>query len=429
MKPLVIVGGVRTPFCKAGSVLRSMSASDLGVAAVKELLSRYPIDVSEIDEVVFGCGGPSSKEANISRVISLRAGIPQHVTAMTVQRNCASAFESITTAQNRMEAGRGELFVVGGTESMSNYPLIMGPELTAFFERLMKARSPLQKLSTILSFRPRFLAPRIAVVEGLTDATCGMIMGMTAEVLAREFDISREDQDRFALESHQRITQAYERNLFSEEISAVYPEAKGKTAAVTADNGHRSDQSFAALQKLKPYFDRRHGTVTVGNSSQLTDGAVALLVASEKKARELGIEPLGTLVSYAYAGLDPARMGLGPVYASAPALDQAGMKLSDIQLFEINEAFAAQVLACLKAFASDEFCREKLGRSKALGEINTSLLNVNGGAIALGHPVGATGSRLVLTLLLEMKRRSLSTGMASLCIGGGQGGTLVLERK
>ncbi len=429
MKRLAVLGGVRSPFCKAGSSLRSLSASDLGVAVTRELLARIPIDASEIDEVIFGCGGPSSTEANISRVIALRAGIPQEVTAMTVQRNCASAFESITSAQIRLEAGRGELFLVGGTESMSNYPLIMGTELTAFFERLMKSRSIGQKLGTFLSFRPRFLAPRIAVVEGLTDATCGMIMGMTAEVLAREFGVTRDEQDQFALESHQRVTDGYRTSSFVEEVCAVYAQEKGKTIPVSADNGHRTDQNIEALRKLKPYFDRRHGTVTVGNASQLTDGAVALLVCSEEKAKSLGIEPLGFLRDHAYAGLDPRKMGLGPVYATAKLFQQTGYTMKQVDLVELNEAFAAQVIACERAFASKEFAKKELGLDQELGVIDRAKLNVHGGAIAFGHPVGATGSRLVLTALLEMKRKNLSVGLATLCIGGGQGGALLLERK
>lgn len=428
MKRLAILGGVRTPFCKAGSSLRGFLASDLGVVVAKELLARIPVPTKDIDEVIFGCGGPSSTEANISRVIALRAGIPKHVPAMTVQRNCASAFESITTAQNRMEAGRGGLFLVGGAESMSNYPLIMGPELTAFFERLMKARSMGQKLGTMLSFRPRFLKPRIAVVEGLTDSTCGMIMGITAEVVGREFGVTREEQDQLALRSHKLVTEAWASKAFAEEVCPVYADQRGKTVPVIEDNGHRGDQSMEALAKLKPYFDRRHGTVTVGNASQLTDGAVALLVGSEEKAKALGIEPLGYLTAYAYAGLDPQRMGLGPVFATPPALKQAGLTMKDIDLVELNEAFAAQVIGCERAFASKAFAQKELGLSEAVGEMDRNRLNVHGGAIALGHPVGATGSRLVLTLLLELKRRNLRRGLATLCIGGGQGGALIVER-
>ena len=405
-----------------------MSASDLGAAVAKEVLARVPVNPAEIDEVIFGCGGPASKEANVSRVIALRAGLPHKTIAMTVQRNCASAFESITTAADRLAAGRGELFLVGGAESMSNYPLIMGPELTGMFERLMKAKTLGQRLGATLSFRPRFLKPRVAVIEGLTDHTCGMIMGTTAEVVGREFGVSREDQDEFALLSHQRVTKAYERNAFAGEICPVYVEEKGKVVPVLADNGHRTDQSIEALRKLRPYFDRRHGTATVGNSSQVTDGAAALLVSSEDKAKALGLEPLGYLRSYAYAGLDPRRMGLGPVFSTPPALRRAGLAWKEIELVELNEAFAAQVIACERAFASKRFAQAELGLPEAIGEIDRARLNVNGGAIALGHPVGATGSRLVLTLLLEMRRRNLHLGLATLCIGGGQGGTLVLER-
>jgi len=253
-----------------------------------------------------------------------------------------------------------------------------------------------------------------------------MIMGKTAEVLVQEFGISRREQDEFALQSHQKAVAAMKSGRFDEEIVPVY--AGRKFDPVTQDNGPRENQTMEALAKLKPIFDRKDGSVTVGNSCQVTDGAAALLVADADWANAHGATPLGYVRAYAYAGLDPSRMGLGPVFAIDQLLKQTGLEIGDIPLFEINEAFAGQVLACLKAMASDDYCQKHLGRSKAIGEIDPQTLNVNGGAIALGHPVGATGARLVLTLLLEMQRRNFERGVAALCVGGGQGAAILLER-
>jgi len=268
------------------------------------------------------------------------------------------------------------------------------------------------------------LAPRIALAEGLTDLVCGLNMGQTAEVLAREFRIPREQQDAYALQSHQRAVAARER--LREEIVPVFTAPKYE--AVRDDVGPREGQTIEALAKLRPYFDRRNGTVTVGNACQVTDGAVALLIGDEATAQAWPSAPLGRIRSFAFAGLAPSRMGLGPVFAAAKALERAGLALADVDLFEINEAFAAQVLACLAAAKSDAFARDELGRDRALGEFPIDRLNVNGGAIALGHPVGASGARLLLTLLHEMRRRGVRRGLASLCVGGGQGAAFVLER-
>jgi acetyl-CoA acetyltransferase family protein len=284
----------------------------------------------------------------------------------------------------------------------------------------------MQKVGAAVSFRPRHFKPIAALERGLTDPTCGLIMGKTAEILAQEWNITRKQQDEFALRSHKLAAEAMAAGRFSDEIVPYF--AGSRFEAVTEDVGPRANQTMDALAKLKPIFDRRDGTVTVGNACQVTDGAVALLMTDEDYARAEGLDVLGYVRSYACVGLDPARMGLGPVYAIDKLLKQTGLSLSDVPLFEINEAFAAQVLACVKAMASDAFCREHLGRSEAVGEIDPGRLNVNGGAIALGHPVGATGSRLVLTLLHEMKRRDVNLAIASLCVGGGQGAAMLLER-
>lgn len=308
---------------------------------------------------------------------------------------------------------------------MSTIPLLFPAEAMEPFSRIQKARGFWQKTAVVASLRPRHFKPVAALECGLTDPTNGMIMGKTAEVLAQEFGITRREQDEYALHSHQRAVAAMAAGKFANEIVPVY--AGDRFVPVTEDIGPRANQTLEALAKLKPIFDRRDGSVTVGNSCQVTDGAAVVLAVDAGMAKAEGLEPLGYIRAYAYAGLDPSRMGLGPVYAIDQLLRNTGLSLADIELFEINEAFAAQVLACLKAMASPAFAK-RMNRDTALGEINPDQLNVNGGAIALGHPVGASGARLVLTLLLEMQRRNLQLGVAALCVGGGQGAAILLER-
>jgi acetyl-CoA C-acetyltransferase/acetyl-CoA acyltransferase len=419
-----ILAGVRTPFAKAGSALRKTPSYELGRIAVAEVIARADIDPARIDEVVLGHCAMPAEAANSARVVALRAGVPEPVPAVTVHRNCASGMESVANACHRIGSGDAKLVLAGGMESMSLIPLQFPFEYSDFLEGVMRAKTPFARLSAFARFRPRMLTPRIALAEGLTDYVCGLNMGQTAEVLAREFRIPRERQDAFALRSHQRALAARER--LREEIVPVYP-APGY-APVPDDVGPREGQTLEALAKLKPYFDRRNGTVTVGNSCQVTDGAVALLVGDEETANGWSMPPLGRVRSFAFAGLDPGRMGLGPVFAMARALAKAQLSLTEIEVFEINEAFAAQVLACQEAVQSEKFARAELGMDRALGEIPEERLNVNGGAIALGHPVGASGARLLLTTLHEMRRRGARLGLAALCVGGGQGAAFVLER-
>jgi acetyl-CoA acetyltransferase family protein len=308
---------------------------------------------------------------------------------------------------------------------MSTIPLLYNQSATDSFIALARARSPWQKAKALAHFRPRNFKPVIGLELGLTDPTCDLIMGKTAEILAHEFSISRQAQDEFALASHQRAVAAHAAGKFDDESFPVY--VGEKFIPMLHDNGPRENQSLAALARLKPLFEKHDGTVTAGNSCQVTDGAAALLVMDADTAQTRGLTPLGLIRSWSIAALDPAHMGLGPVHAISALLNQTGLSMHDIDLFEINEAFAAQVLACQKALASDQYARQHLDRSTALGEIDPDRLNVNGGAIALGHPVGATGARLVLTLLLELKRRNLHRGIASLCVGGGQGAAILLE--
>ncbi|MGI8601615.1 MAG: thiolase family protein [Verrucomicrobiales bacterium] len=404
MNALVVIDGVRTPFCKAGTTLAGLGAADLGRIAVTALLARTGIDPEIVDEVIFGCVGQPADSANVARVIALRSGLPERIPAVSVHRNCASGMEAVTSAVEKLAAGHGEVFIVGGTESMSHLPLLFPKGTGAKFARLARGRGLAARLGASLKFRPADFKPVPALRLALVDPVAGMNMGETAELLAREHHISRQDQDRFALRSHQRAELGKE--SLAQEIAPVHLD---DGTAVTADNGVRPDSTLEKLAKLAPAFlNHGCGTVTAGNSSQITDGAVALLVMSASRAQALGLEPLGRIERYAYAGCDPRRMGLGPVNA----IEKAGRPVGDADVVELNEAFAAQSLAVLQE----------------LGGVAEEKLNPNGGAIALGHPVGASGARLILTCLKELKRRKANTGLATLCVGGGQGGAVWLER-
>lgn len=424
MFDIAIVEGVRTPFAKAFGPLQGVPAHELGRVATTALLQRANCRPEEVDQVVFGNGAVPPEAPNPARVIAILSGIPQDRIAHTVQRNCASGMEAVASAARILRLGEARVIVAGGTESMSQIPLLFGPEATERFLGLARAKGWRQRLGGLLKFRPRHFKPVPGIKLGLTDPTCGLMMGETAEILADDFGISRQEQDEFALLSHQRASAAIERCVLSEEITPV----RIGPDEIKKDVGPRANQTLEALAKLKPFFRPNGGTVTVGNSCQVTDGAVALLMMPGEAARAAGHPILGYLRGYAFAGCDPRRMGLGPVFATSKLLERTGIDMKDVDLIEINEAFAAQVIANEKAFASDEFARKHLGRSKALGEIDRARLNVNGGAIALGHPVGATGARLPLTLLKELRRRNLRYGLATLCIGGGQGGAVLVER-
>lgn len=425
MDRLVIVDGVRTPFCKMGTDLAALGAEELGRAAVQALLARTGIDPAIVDEVIFGCVAQPAHAANVARVLALRAGVPENVPAITVHRNCASGFEAITQADMHIKAGHGEVFIVGGTESMSQIPLLFKYETAVKFGQLARAKTLSEKIRAMLGFRLSDFQPRIGLRLGLTDPVCGLNMGQTAELIGREAGITRELADQFSLESHQKAVAA--RARLAEEITPYYVPPDFKKV-VTKDNGPREEQSMKALAKLQPVFEKRTGTVTAGNSSQITDGAVALLVMSEKRAAKEGLAPLGILTGYSYAACDPSRMGLGPVYAMAKAESEVGLGVDQADIIEINEAFAAQVLACVARAASADFAKRELGRDKPLGEISRAKLNVNGGAIALGHPVGATGARLTLTALMELRRRNAKRALVSACVGGGQGAAVWLEK-
>ncbi len=425
LKPLAIMEGVRTPLAKAYGTLARVPADELGRIALVEVLKRLDMKPDQVDEVVFGNVSGPAESSNIARVIALKAGVPHDRIAQTVNRNCALGMESLVSAWQAIEEGRSQVIVAGGTESMSNIPLIYGRKMTEFFMELGRAKTAWQKAKVFSTFRPSFLKPRVGVKLGLTDPVSGLNMGQTAEVLAKEFSISRERQDQFAMESHHKAIAAQERCFLSGEITPV-PEAITKTMNVEKDDGPRPGQTLEKLAKLRPIFDK-NGTVTPGNSCPLTDGAGAIVVTSAEHAGSFNTEPLGYIKAYAFAGCDPKRMGLGPVYATSKLLEQTGLSLSDFELIELNEAFAAQVLACQAAMASADFAQKELGRDQALGELPMDKLNIHGGAIALGHPVGTTGTRLVITLLRSLKERGLKRGLATLCVGGGQGAAFWLE--
>ena len=421
---LVIVDGVRTPFCKMGTDLAGIDAVELGRQAVAALLTKTGIDPAILDEVIFGNVSQPADAANIARVIALRAGIPKSVPAYSVHRNCASGMEALTTAAGKAAAGHGEVFLVGGVENMSRTPLLFSHRTAKKFAAMSRAKSFADRLGSVAAFRFSDFSPVIGLKLGLTDPVAGLNMGETAEVLAREFNISRDEQDEFALRSHQKATEGREK--LAAEIAPAYSDS-AKEGCAEIDNGVREQQSMQALAKLRPVFEKRTGTVTAGNSSQITDGAVALLVMTEDKANELQMEPLGRLVDFHYSGCDPERMGIGPAHAMAVIAKRQNFLPEQADVIEINEAFAAQVIAVQRLFEQKEFCKVTAD-TDSLGSIPDELLNPNGGSIALGHPVGATGSRIVLTALKELERNNGKRAYVSLCIGGGQGGAVLLER-
>ncbi|HYA89077.1 MAG TPA: thiolase family protein [Nitrospirota bacterium] len=427
MTEIAIIDGFRTPYVKAGSVFKDIHPVDLGAAIVKEVIIRTGIDTEFVDEVIIGNAGMPADAVNIARVIALRADIPQRVPAYSVQRNCASGMQAAASALAQIQAGMSEIVLVAGVESMSTYPYYIEKKLRDVIVTVRRARTLGAKAGALLSLRPTDFVPIVGLSEGFTDPITGLIMGETAEVLVRDFGITRREQDEIALTSHQRWAAANDAGKFKNEIVPFY--VPPKFEAVEEDIGPRKNQTLEALQNLPPYFDRRYGTITAGNSSPITDGAAAALIMSADRARKLGYTPLGYIKAVAFEGLDPSRMGLGPVFATNKVLKMANMKLRDVELIELNEAFAAQVYACEKAGVSKAFFRKYLPGEEPLGEFRRDIMNVNGGAIALGHPVGSSGLRIVITLLKEMERRGLSVGLATLCIGGGQGAAMILERR
>lgn len=423
-REVFVVDGSRSPFLKARGKPGPFAAADLAIGCARPLLARQSFEPDAFDEVVVGCVMPGPDEANIARVVALRLGCGERVPAWTVQRNCASGLQSLDSAAKDIATGRADLVLAGGVESMSHAPVLLNDDMVGWLADLNQAKSPMQKLAVFGKLRGKFLKPIIGLLRGLTDPVVGLSMGQTAENLAYRFNIDRTSMDSFAVSSHQRLAKAQDESLLAE-IEPLY-DTRGNS--YLADDGLRRDSTVEKLAKLRPVFDRDFGNVTAGNSAQVTDGAAMLILASESAVKKHDLPVLGRIVDCAWAGLDPAQMGLGPVHASTPLLKRNKLALDDIDYWEINEAFAAQVLACLAAWQDKEYCKTELGLTSALGELDRERLNVDGGGISLGHPVGASGARIVLHLLQVLKRNNARKGIATLCIGGGQGGALLVER-
>jgi acetyl-CoA C-acetyltransferase len=427
-KPIYIVDGARTPFLKSKNRPGPFAAADLATQAGRALLMRQPFRPDELDEVILGCAAPSVDEVNIGRVAALRMGCGQKVPGWTVMRNCASGMQAVDSGINNVLAGRSQLVLAGGVDALSRAPLLYADRMVHWFSDMAAARTTGQRLALFSRLPVKsLLAPVIGIMKGLTDPMVGLLMGQTAENLAHRFGITREQQDAFSVRSHQRVARAQDQGSLAPgggEVEALY-DPDGKVFPL--DDGVRRDATPESLAKLRPFFDRKYGTVTPGNSSQITDGAAWMLLASEEALKKHGLEPIGRIVDSEWAGLDPAQMGLGPVHAATPILKRHGLGLDDLDYWEINEAFAAQVLGCLAAWRDEKYCREELGLPGPLGNLNQKKLNVDGGAIALGHPVGASGARIVLHLLKTLKRNRAKRGIACICIGGGLGGAMLVE--
>ena len=424
MKTIYVVDGARTPFLKAQKGPGPFAASDLATQAGRALLLRQPFEPSDLDEVILGCAAPSPDETNIGRMVALRLGCGKKVPGWTVMRNCASGMQAIDSAIANIQCGRSELVLAGGVDALSRAPLLYSDAMVRWFAGMMSLRTAGQKLQHFLKLRPAMLlTPVIGLMKGLTDPVVGLLMGQTAENLAWKFGISRQQMDEFAVRSHQRSIAGQQAGHLAE----IVPVVDGQGKVYAEDDGVRADATLAGMAKPKPFFDKKYGNITAANSSQITDGAAWVLLASEEAVQKWGLKPIGKIVDSEWAGLEPDQMGLGPVHASTPILQRHGLSLADIDYWELNEAFAAQVLACQAAWKDDAYCREQLDLPGALGEIREDRLNVDGGAVAIGHPVGASGARIVLHLLHVLKRNQAKRGIATICIGGGLGGAMLVE--
>ncbi len=428
-KPIYVIDGARTPFLKSNKNRPGpFSASDLATQAGRTLLTRQKFAPTDLDEVILGCAAPSVDEVNIGRVAALRMGCGEKVPGWTVMRNCASGMQALDSGINAILAGRSHLVLAGGVDALSRAPLLYSDRMVLWFADMMGMKTAGQRAAHFakLPFKA-LLAPVIGIMKGLTDPMVGLLMGQTAENLAHRFGIMREQMDAYSVRSHQRVARAQDGGWLAPgggEVEAVYDRAGN---ALGLDDGVRRDASMENLAKLKPFFDRKYGNVTPGNSSQITDGAAWLILASEEAVARHGLAPIGRIADSQWAGLDPAQMGLGPVHAATPILRRHSMQLHDLDYWEINEAFAAQVLGCLAAWKEERYCKEQLGLDRALGAMDEERLNVDGGAVALGHPVGASGARIVLHMLKLLKRKKAKRGMTSICIGGGLGGAMLVE--
>jgi acetyl-CoA C-acetyltransferase len=397
---------------------------DLAVACGRPLLLRQPFAPDAFDEVILGCVNVMADEMNPARVAALRLGMGEEMTAFTVQINCGSGMLSIDAGYQSIREGRSDLVLAGGAEALSHTPLMFRRSAVDWYARLAGARDMWSRVAAVFGFRPSFLKPVIGLERGLTDPLVELNMGQTAEILAHLFAVTRLDADRYAVESQQRLGRAQKEGWFAGEMEPAFTR-DGRV--YDHDDGARPDSTVEKLGQLKPAFERPWGKVTAGNSSQITDGASWVILASERALKQHGLEPRAVIVDSQWSALDPSIMGLGPVLCSTAILRRHGLALGDIELWELNEAFAAQVLACLAAWEDEKFCREALHLEHPAGRIARDRLNVDGGAIGLGHPVGASGNRIVLHLVNAMKRLGVKQGIATECIGGGQGGAMLIE--
>ncbi|MBN4080624.1 acetyl-CoA C-acetyltransferase [Beggiatoa alba] len=423
-RAVYIVDGARTPQLKARGKQGSFNAADLAIACARPLLARQNFEPDAIDEVIMGCVMPSADEANIARILALRLNCGKDVPAYTVQRNCASGLQALDNAAQSIVMQRSELVLAGGVESMSHAPILLNNNMVNWLSEWMRAKTITRKIKTIAQLRPQFFAPVIALLRGLSDPVNGLSMGQTAEIIAGKFNINREMMDTYAMQSHQRLSAAQD-NAYLEEIETIY-DTHGHY--YDHDDGLRPDTDMQSLAKLKPVFDRPFGNVTAGNSAQVTDGASVLLLASEQALKKYNLTPMAQIIDCEWAGLEPAQMGLGPVHAITPILQRHQYGLDDIDYFEINEAFAAQVLSCIAAWQDEDYCKNELKLDTVMGELGMQKLNIDGGGVSMGHPIGASGARIVLHLLHILERTQSKRGIASLCIGGGQGGAMMVER-
>lgn len=423
-RPVYVVDGARTPFLKARGRPGSFTPVDLAVQAGRPLLLRQPFPADAFDQVILGCVNVIADEQNPARVAALRLGCGPQMTAFTVAINCGSGMQSIDTAFRYIQDGSSDLILAGGAEALSHAPLVLKQSAAAWLGGVQTAKSPAQRAKALAAFRPDMLTPVVGLERGLTDPITNLSMGQTAELVGDLFDITREAADAYAVESHRRLARAQEEGWLKDELVTAFDR---EGAFFDHDDGVRPDSSQEKLAGLRPVFEPPFGKVTAGNSSQITDGASWVILASEEAVKKWNLQPRAVIVDSAWEALDPSIMGLGPVLASNTLLQKNRLALGDIDLWELNEAFAAQVLACLAAFEDEAFGQEVLGLPGAAGVIDRDRLNVDGGAIGLGHPVGASGNRIVLHLIGAMERLSLRRGIATECIGGGQGGAMLLE--
>ena len=423
-RPVYIIDGSRTPFIRARGRPGPFTPTDLAVACGRPLLLRQPFAPDAFNEVILGCVNVLADEANPARIAALRMGMGEGMTAFTVGRNCGSGMELIDIGYKYIRDGRSDLILAGGAEALSQAPLIFGKSAVDWYARMFAARSIWSRLVAAFGFRPSFMKPVIGLERGLTDPLIELNMGQTAEILAHVFDISRTSADAYAAESHHRLARAQKEGFFAGELEPAFT---GDGRIYDWDDGVRPDSSVEKLAELKPAFERPWGKVTAGNSSQITDGASWVILASEKAVDDHGLAPRAVIRDSEWSALDPSVMGLGPVLCSTAILRRQKLALADIGLWELNEAFAAQVLACLAAWEDDTFCREILRLDGTGGTLPRDKLNVDGGAIGLGHPVGASGNRIVLHLVNAMRRLGIKQGIATQCIGGGQGGAMLIE--